>query len=534
MKKFKICIGTALAAIMSIGVCANINGNAEDVDMIKFSDEIVAVTPYGGSKVSVVHTGMESIMNMTTPTAAEIAKHYNFTPEMREFMTAGLPTTQEEILACYDSSDDFAPVGNVLEWEYSKTADNYTVNVALDKKFTKVVYSDTVESTSVFLGNTLYSGTDYYWQVIANNGTEKTYSDIFEFSTKAGTRTIDLDGVSNTRDVGGYATPDGNTAQGLIYRTARLDDVTDAGKEAAAKLGIKTDLDLRSVGEGAPNPLNINYINATPAPIYNNGINTTEGKAAVKAIFATFADVNNYPIAIHCSIGRDRTGTAVALLNAMLGVDEKTIVNEYLLSAFGYLSSWDKHQDALITNINSLMVYIKSFAGDTLAAQAENLLLDAGVTAEEIASVRNIMLGNVKVFDNTVECKVNYAGMSFVTVKAYGHATQTFAVKNGVALTAPYTLDGDYVWTANGAAYDFAQPITKDITITAVEQEYFEITVSVNGAETVIKVTEGEAVDFSQFAKEGYTYKVMNAKGDIITSLTATENCAISVIYFKN
>lgn len=533
-KKFKICIGAALAMIMSAGVCVNINGSAENLDVVGFSGEIVAVTPHSGETVSVVHYGMESVLNMSNPTAAEIAKYYNVTPEMREFFTSGLLGTQEEIRACLDKCDDFAPIGNVLEWQYAKSADSYTVNVALDKNFTQVVYSETVETTSVNLGNTLYSGTDYYWQVIANDGTDKTYSNIFEFSTKAGTRTIDLDGVSNTRDVGGYATPDGNTAQGLIYRTARLDDVTDAGKATAAKLGIKTDLDLRSVGEGAPNPLNINYVNATPAPIYNNGINTTEGKAAVKAIFATFADVNNYPIAIHCSIGRDRTGTAVALLNAMLGVDEKTIVNEYLLSAFGYLSSWDKHQDALITNINSLMIYIKGFDGDTLAEKAENLLLDAGVTAEEIASVRNIMLGKVKVFDNTVECKVNYTGMSFVTVKAYGHATQTFAVKNGVALTAPYTLDGDYVWTANGAAYDFAQPITKDITITAVEQEYFEITVSVNGAETVIKVTEGEAVDFSQFAKEGYTYKVMNTKGDIITSLTATENCAISVIYFKN
>ena len=534
MKKFKICIGTALAAIMSIGVCANINGNAEDVDMIKFSDEIVAVTPYGGSKVSVVHTGMESILNMTNPTAAEIAKHYNFTPEMREFMTAGLPTTQEEILACYDSSDDFAPVGNVLEWEYSKTADNYTVNVALDKKFTKVVYSDTVEGSSVFLGNTLYSGTDYYWQVIANNGTEKTYSDIFEFSTKAGTRTIDLDGVSNTRDVGGYATPNGTTMQGLIYRTARLDDVTEVGKNTVAQLGIKTDLDLRAVGEGKANPLNINYVNATPMPLYTNGINTPEGKAAIKTVFATFANKDNYPIAMHCSVGRDRTGTATALLNAILGVEERVIVNEYLLSVFGYISSWDKHQDALILNINSLMAYIKTFAGDTLAQQAENLLLDAGVTAEEIQSVRDIMLGKTQIIDNTVDCDVSYEGMHFVTVKSYGRADVNYAVKDKVALTEPYALDEDYAWTVNGAAYDFAQAITQDMTITAVEKEYIAITVVVSGEERVMKVVAGEEIDFSQFAKEGYTYKVMNAKGDIITSLTATQNCAVSIIYFKN
>ena len=530
--KWKITIATALAAITSATVCANVKGNAEDMDVVKFSSDITALTPYNGESISVVHSGMESVLAMTNPTQAEIAKHYYFRPEMQEFAKYGLPSTVEEILRCYDVCDDFAPVGNVLQWQYASKADNYTVNVALDKNFTQVVYSETVESTSVNLGNTLYSGTDYYWQVIANNGKTQVRSDIFEFTTKAGTRTVDIDGVSNTRDVGGYATPNGKTAQGLIYRTARLDDVTEAGKATVAKLGIKTDLDLRAVGEGKPNPLEINYVNATPAPLYANGINTAESKAAIKTVFSTFANKNNYPIVMHCSVGRDRTGTAVALLNGLLGVDEQTIVNEYLLSAFGYISSWDKHQDALIGNINSLLTYMKGFEGATLAEKTENLLLDAGVTAEEIQSVRDIMLG--KSFDNTVDCDLDYSGMHFVTVKSYGRATETYAVKNGVALTAPYALGEDEYWTVNGAAYQFNTPVTQNLTIGTAKKEYIKITVSVSGSETVIKAVAGDKVDFVQFEKDGYTCKVMNAKGDIITSLTATEDCAISVLYIKN
>ena len=54
------------------------------------------------------------------------------------------------------------------------------------------------------------------------------------------------------------------------------------------------------------------------------------------------------------------------------------------------------------------------------------------------------------------------------------------------------------------------------------------------GEETVIKATVGEMIDFTQFTKEGYTYKVMNAKGDIITSLTAEKNCVVTIIYSKN
>ena len=253
-----------------------------------------------------------------------------------------------------------------------------------------------------------------------------------------------------------------------------------------------------------------------------------------KIIFQTLANKDNYPIVLHCSVGRDRTGTAIALMNALLGVEEQTIINEYMLSVFAYTSCWYKGDEALFNNIKGLMTYIKTFEGETLSKQAENLLLDAGVTAAEIQSVKDIMLGKTQVHDNTVESSVSYEGMHFVTVKAYGHAKETYAVKGGVAIDAPYSLDENYFWAVDGAAYDFASPVTKDLTVTAQQKVYVEITVSALGEEQIIKGAAGEEVDFTQFAKEGYTYKVMNDKGDIITSLTVTESCSITIIYFKN
>ena len=534
--KWKVCIATALAAITSVAVCANVKANAEDKkDMLKFSSEIVALTPHSGETVSVVHNGIEGMMNLKKLTVADIGKYYYFRPAMQIWNELALTyyDTQEKIWAFYNECDDFAPINNTLKWNYTKDADSYTVAVALDKEFKEVVFTDTVNINSVNLGNTLYSGTDYYWQVIANEGKDKTYSEIFEFTTKAGTRTVDIDGVSNTRDVGGYQTPNGKTAQGMLYRTARLDDITEDGLATIQKLGIKTDLDLRAVGEGAVNPMGVeNYINATPAPNYTNGIATPEGKEALKTIFSTLANRDNYPVALHCAVGRDRTGTAIALVNSILGVDEQTVVNEYMVSVFGAVSSFAKGSDALINNINSLMIYLNTFAGETLAEKAEALLLDAGVTAEEIQSVRDIMLGDN--YDNTVEYDASYENTHFVTFKAYGHAKETWAVKDGVAITAPYEIGEDFVWTVNGEAYDFSKPVTQDLTIKATEKEYVEVVVSVNGEETVIKAQTGDSIDFAQFAKEGYTYKVMNDKGDIIDSLTVEKPCAVTIIYFKN
>ena len=72
------------------------------------------------------------------------------------------------------------------------------------------------------------------------------------------------------------------------------------------------------------------------------------------------------------------------------------------------------------------------------------------------------------------------------------------------------------------------------MTIEATEKEYVKITVVVSGQERVIQVIAGDTIDFTQFQKDGYTYKVMNDKGDIITSLTAEKPCAVTIIYFKN
>ena len=534
--KWKVCIASTLVAITSVAVCANARAMAESKkDTLKFSSEIVAITPHSGETISIVHNGIEGMMNLSKLTVADVGKYYYFRPEMQIWNDLSLTyyDTQEKVRAFYNECDDFAPVNNTLKWNYSKNADSYTVAVALDKEFKNVVFTDTVATSSVNLGNTLYSGTDYYWQVIANDGEDKTYSQIFEFTTKAGTRTVDIDGVSNTRDVGGYRTPNGKTAQGLLYRTARLDDITEDGLTTIQKLGIKTDLDLRSVGEGEVNPMGVeNYVNATPAPIYTNGIATPEGKEALKTIFSILANRDNYPVALHCTVGRDRTGTAIALVNSILGVDEQTVVNEYMLSVFGAVSSFAKGSDALINNINNLMLYINTFAGETLAERAEALLLDAGVTAEEIQSVRDIMIGDN--YDNTIEYTALYENTHFVTFKAYGHAKQILAVKDGFTVESPYAIGDDCVWTINGEVYDFSKPVTQDLTIEATEKEYVKITVVVSGVERVIQVIAGDTVDFTQFAKEGYTYKVMNDKGDIITSLKAEKNCVITIIYIKN
>jgi protein-tyrosine phosphatase len=43
-------------------------------------------------------------------------------------------------------------------------------------------------------------------------------------------------------------------------------------------------------------------------------------------------DDSNWPLLIHCSAGKDRTGVAVTLILEALGVDDETIMQEFLLT----------------------------------------------------------------------------------------------------------------------------------------------------------------------------------------------------------
>ena len=69
------------------------------------------------------------------------------------------------------------------------------------------------------------------------------------------TRIIDLEGVLNFRDLGGYKAADGRLVRkGQIFRSAELSGLTDADLAAVEALGIKAVFDLRSNEERAARP----------------------------------------------------------------------------------------------------------------------------------------------------------------------------------------------------------------------------------------------------------------------------------------
>ncbi|WP_019009875.1 tyrosine-protein phosphatase [Deinococcus aquatilis] len=71
--------------------------------------------------------------------------------------------------------------------------------------------------------------------------------------------------------------------------------------------------------------------------------NTSDGQVRrwLNAVVASFeADSLQYPVLIHCTSGKDRTGIVVAALLSILGVSEQSIVAEYLLSDGEVKEEW--------------------------------------------------------------------------------------------------------------------------------------------------------------------------------------------------
>lgn len=258
------------------------------------------------------------------------------------------------------------------------------------------VYYLSGEETSVDIYH-LKANTQYYYRFTLALSNGKNTSIDGSFRTAAGPRVLSVGGVCNMRDIGGWKTLDGKTIrQGLLYRSAELDGAVDSKYTITSEgvntmltvLGIRTEMDLRHQSDN-PNGTNTlgvgvkhNYYNA---PMYG-AVFTDSGKAAIRNIFADLADKSNYPVLIHCTHGLDRTGTVCYLLEALLGVSEEDLMKEYQLSALYHGSLWAENQ------MNEFIGQLKSYEGRTIQEKAENYLISAGVTENEIASIREIYL----------------------------------------------------------------------------------------------------------------------------------------------
>lgn len=235
----------------------------------------------------------------------------------------------------------------------------------------------------------LFTGKTYYWRV---EGTSSSGS-----FTVAGDspRVIDIDGVTNVRDIGGWRE---DIKQGMLYRSARLSEnktgeslITDEGrKTVVGELGIKTEVDLRDSKNNEYGSITasaageeVRYIHY---PMKSGGSYLILNIPVLPGLFEILGNEENYPLLFHCAIGTDRTGVVAFLVNGLLGVSEEDLYRDYLISNFALVKVIRTPGD-----IREYIEYMDRYPGETLSERIESFLLESGVEKSDIDSLRRIM-----------------------------------------------------------------------------------------------------------------------------------------------
>ncbi len=219
-------------------------------------------------------------------------------------------------------------------------------------------------------------------------------------------RWYDVEGVHNVRDIGGW----NGLPTGLVLRGGEMDGVSRpkwsqekiytcnmtlvGQKTMTGKLGVKTDLDLRGVGESLEPDKSIlgDGVKLVRAPVtaYTGAFTRPEPYAVA---LRAFADKSNYPIYVHCAGGADRTGTVIYLIQALCGVNEIDLAIEYELTTFSVFSTRSRTGSKHMP-FPEFVAKLKSYPGPTLAEKtAAYMETTLGLTKDEIAAIRKNLAG---------------------------------------------------------------------------------------------------------------------------------------------
>lgn len=288
----------------------------------------------------------------------------------------------------------------------------YTISISKDEELLNPLVFTTTVGEFDFIN---YELSTKYYANIEVEYKDKTYSsNVISFTTPSdGFRTIDVDGVTNFRDLGGH----GHIKQGMIYRSATFENntcydpaksITKKGIEQIKQLGIKTEIDLRKTDEVTKDGSAAGIENYLLCPLYYGGQNilTYKGSSGgvsynnpevIKGIFDELAKEENYPLDFHCVRGTDRTGCLAFLIEALLGESEETLYRDYIYSNYYNIGSSVKFENIEYTkNPSATTKYVnvlRQAEGENLQEKTYNYLSSdkVGVSTETLDAIIDLL-----------------------------------------------------------------------------------------------------------------------------------------------
>ncbi|SHE60200.1 protein-tyrosine phosphatase [Ferrithrix thermotolerans DSM 19514] len=181
--------------------------------------------------------------------------------------------------------------------------------------------------------------------------------------TVAVQRHIELEGLTNLRDFGGYSGSGGTVPWGRLYRSENLSKLSDRQWEHLDRLGITRVIDLRNASEKELQPTTLpqsskvelheievtgrikGYDDALLAIGDGHLTEITENDISDMYLDILNRHIDDLALAValaennqdgatlvHCTAGKDRTGLVAAILQLRAGISPLQVQRDYLLS----------------------------------------------------------------------------------------------------------------------------------------------------------------------------------------------------------
>ena len=286
------------------------------------------------------------------------------------------------------------PKGIKIEFD-DLDSDNYILQYADNLEFNNYITIKDIKVKEYYVQN-LMLGQKLFYRV-GKNENDVLNNPIKNLNVNSiGPRNINIDGVSNVRDIGGYKSTlveNGKIKQGLYYRGANVNNVTEIGKKEMIRLRIKQEIDLRDSYQCLGPYINGIEYNAISIPSGTESTRFENFNDEYKKIFSLIEKANEKPIYLHCTAGADRTGICSFVLLTVCGAEYNDIARDYLFTNFSTQGSRINNYES---EFKQWWSKLDSFDGLTKADKAKSWLISKGITSNQVENIRTIFVDNYK------------------------------------------------------------------------------------------------------------------------------------------
>ena len=151
--------------------------------------------------------GSFDALALTDPVKDVNGKVHNYSENQFNYLNDSAASFDEALISNYAKGNaliEQAPV--TIAWNSSENVTGYTLKLADNAELENAEEIGLENDVTSYDLYDLYTGTDYYWQVTAKLESGAEVSKASTFTTEnIGPRVVSIEGLQNTRDIGGYA-----------------------------------------------------------------------------------------------------------------------------------------------------------------------------------------------------------------------------------------------------------------------------------------------------------------------------------------